>query len=293
MIFKSEGEPKIQRMATAETPPVISDPGAPFDYRAEITNEDIARFQAEYASAERAFVEGTENYVPTNRFLDICAAMKQLDLVVPPLSTAAEKKVLTMLTHALKSVGIASDEIRLLINIQLYDPNLFNRLSWLARRNFETFFAYLEKINSASGLNVGELAFLFLARRSEKAIIPDMLAEAIVNKRLIDLGWGIKSPHNLGKFLRERAYARIIGITNVPPLRSEDWNVIRDAISSTNDPEEKEHATQNRAHMMLQTRIINAKEISIDENGLHIVDPDPEVVSKAKSDTPLPARKNI
>lgn len=278
-------------MATPEATPVINDPDAPFDYRKEKTNETIAQFQAEYGSAEHAFVTGGENYVLAGRFLNICAAVKQLGIAVPPLSNAAEKKILIMLNHALKSVAIAADEIRLLNNTYLYDPSLFTKLGWLARRNMQKFFAYLDAMNTNSGLNAEELAFLFLARRSEIAVIPNTLVEDVTHKRLTDLGLGERSPYKNRYFLEDRANARIIGIANVPPLRSEDWDIVRDTISSANSTEKKE-ATQHQALTLLYARIINAKAISIDEDGLHIVDHDTEK-SKTRSDTPVPTRKHI
>jgi hypothetical protein len=288
MIFKSE-EPRIQRVAATEFASESIDPGRPFDYRKEITNDDITRFQAERASAEVDFISGPERYDFTRRYLVISAAMKQLDLFVPPLSTLEhiQKRVLAMLTHTVDSPVNAATELPILISTYLLDPSLFTTLEWSARRDLKKCFKHF--ISNESGHEeLSKKTVLRLANYPGNIQLSHDVIEHLKTIKISALPIA-----NVAAALEYQAYARILDIRDLSPLDEDDWKNIRNALSALAKPGlELQGNTQTLAQMMMHVRILNAKEISVDKDGLHIVDPDIST-SKIKSVAPAPARKNI
>lgn len=289
MIFKSEGEPIIQRMATPEASPNAIDLGRPFDYRTEVTNDDIVGFQHARATAELNFMIGGERYDTTQKFVSISAAMKQVGLFVPPVSKNIEKKLLVMITNALKTEANASLELSTLIGAFLWDPSLYAKLGWTAKRNLRKLIPNLAEDKEATFPDqMDGLTLVALANYSgQKLISPQTV------KRFISIRFEGLHPDVVPARLAERAYARIIGVKDLRPLTAADWASIRTCLQSLAQSNAEQQDSRVLAEAIMHARIINAKEISIDENGLHIVDPDPEVASKARSDTPPPARKHI
>lgn len=271
MIFKNEG-PNVKRLTTEAQRNEI-DPGSPFDYRREITKADKEMIQEDLREALAAPHR-------IGDYLSIAAAARYLGVAIPPLSEKNEVRILGLLRHLIaESTHKAEVDQRTFVTLSsaaLYDSSLFDKLS---RDHAETL-AHLKSRYAAAPLDLTELAALNILK-SGKGLPPEEKGRVVT---LHERKFSTLSDSAKWQAFYNLAKARIGGITELPHLDAEDWRAIRTHILS------KARKERLPTHF-LHARVLAAKDVYVDDGGLHIIDEDREPA--ASSERHMPARKHI
>lgn len=274
MIFKNERAPNIKRLTT-EAPRNEIDPGSPFDYRREITSIDKKEFLKEYEEALAAPHRAGD-------VLTIAVALKYLDIKTPPLSAEQRTRIESQLMNTLQAWETMQhhrSDIDNLSNAILYDRLLLTNLP----ANYEKIVTDLkEKYFNYTNLELSEVACL--------NILSGGMGSSLLEKQSTRIDdFSKRKFSNAGvsarfSFFYDLAMARLSGQQSLPQLDADDWRAIRSTMF--------EHARRNRsATHFFWARILAAKDVYVDDDGLHIIDEDHEPA--ASSERSVPPRKNI
>ncbi len=270
MIFKSEGESNIKRLTT-EAPRNEIDPGSPFDYRREITKAHKEMIQEDLRAALAAPHR-------IGDYLAIAAAARYLGVEIPPLSEKNEVRILERLAPIIRESAQwgATAEFDIISDAALYDRSLLDKLPRKCLDDLES----LKNRFTPVPLDLTELAALnILKSGNDMPPRSKGMVTALNERKFSTLSDSARwlAFYNLAR-------ARIGGITELPHLDADDWRAIRTNILSKTQEE-------GLPTYFFHARVLAAKDVYVDDDGLHIIDEDHEPA--ASSERSVPPRKNI
>ncbi len=281
MIFKSEGEPNIKKI-TAETQEVDRE-SKPLDYKTDITKEQIVSVQTVY------FKDAVERGDWKN-FAEYGRLLQNLNIPIPSLTKADRNRIRTKMNQDLLRLphDVTAGDIfthgKRFSHLMQFDPAYLDLLHNDGRRRFSEIKAEWEKRPAIQVYGWAFFAHAHVLNPHTSIRPPKDLIDA-----LQDTGQDIMESKgnwvNVLHKIRNLAEARMCGV-EIPSLNQEEWRMIREKAY-----EAQRDATVHLFSFMFYARIINAESVTVDEQGLHIVDPAPVVpLSIAK---PRPSPKHI
>lgn len=280
MIFKAE-EPNIKRIATEARESARE--SRPLDYRTEITKEQLEMVQDTYY---RDAVERGD----WKEFADYGRLLKHLNLPIPRISKKDRNRLRTKLNQDLQKPirQISAHDIfalgRNFSRLVQLDPTHLELLNSDSKQRLLEIKKEWENLHSFRLHGWEFFANYGILNPNDPILPPPNLKDTLptVVQGLVETkkNW-VNTLHALQKL----ADARIAG-AELPELTAIDWRVVREkAYEASRDQ------TIHLFRFMLYTRIIRAESITVDENGLHIVDSKP--LPAAQAAAPRPTSRHL
>lgn len=285
MIFKNEGDVPIKKVASEGFSREALE-GAPYDFRRELSERDKA---AIHATLER--------HIRTNKWHEFVRdglAARHLGITVPVLSNNSREKFRKdAMNWVVSPDGFEAFQQYHLMLLALFDRSIIDSFDSNIKAVFDREVAAIRTNDprSADDYIYNEAATMIFAPDTYAlpTDIREQLVQELPKRADIRLPEIVEFPEDLdtarGK-LRDLALIRCIDPAIPIPLTSTHWERIR-LLTKADDGIN----TISRAESAFHARIVAAKDVRIDKEGLHITDyeretPLPKSVSK-------PAPKHI
>lgn len=291
MIFKNEGEARIQRI-TAEAMPTMDRTGEPFDIRTELSSAEKDRIHTYMETATDGPWEDFVREASATLYLDI----PRLEL------TANQRALLFARAKAWIGNGTKGEIVQSfhLFHLALYDKDLI-----LTQKHDTVDFLknVLDSVMNNVSATAGQLYSVDnllekLLFNSNHTVAGDALQAAIEDlKNFLVAEEQFSNPFHM---LESLACIRILNPDAPLNLAEKEWTMIRHIISSERVKWlkiQKDHSLTTDMYLqsLFYARVLATNDVHVDETGLHIIDAEDDVPPAAPrvESKPLPVRKNI
>ena len=273
MIFKNEGEQRIQRM-TAETTRSEADPGRPFDYRNELTESIKQRM---YAA-----LEGRHTAPTVTSYMRLAGAMKAVELPLPPridMNLLVINRVSEYLEQWSQQFSATTSLLKTYALVSVSEI--------VTHPKYPAFLTTLQRRAENGSSSFGECVLLrLLAPHSPQAKFSVRQLETL---QKIKLAAAHRGAREILSVFEGIADAKVSGAFSGSPLDADDWMRVREFY----DKCLKADNMTDVARIAFYSRVMNATDIRFDENGMHIIDPVLEVTLPTATQKTMPERRNI
>ncbi len=288
MIFKSEGEPNIKRIATESHAPEIQLTKINVkEYLKQSDIDALLRFRRNLFTNTR-----DDPRVPLDsRYLLISAQLNTCDIPGSKPQKDEEEQIRKALQGELVVGPLSSySDLRRLSHISLTDRKYITELS-----HFDPQYVHnrvrdcLRYVTAAQRTGKNTREFLFWAKIVAPSLIPALTPElARIADIYIppDVDLQTMPDSSLMYFAEEYAVLRVLDPSKKSPNSPLFWKRFRTIMERTKPD-------LSRLHYAFIAHLLQAEQISVDEDGLHIVDFSPELLASKHDEKPVPQRKNI
>ena len=266
MIFNRE-QPNIKTLAVETLQNIEDRSDKPFDYRKDISAQEKQKLLELLASDLHANI--WDNYVGG------AAALKYLQIPILPLSADKKEALVGYIESRVRRDAAGTINPAFYRNIALYDRHLIDDLPHEVREQFNGYVRRLPmptrtelQVYYAAGKRILDPQSWHLPKDFHKRPVPPIEDHFSIDD------------------LAELAHVKLCDSSLVREIEPHEWRRMREKMRKHINYEI--YTPPQPAIVYFYARILAAKDITIDENGLHFIDRDSEPSIKSSVDRPMP-----